>query len=437
MDKIKPFSQEKLNEIFKISPSDPERVISRESGNLEFKESFGWKSLAKYLKTVGAFANTRGGYIVFGVSNSPHKLVGLNGENLKSFEVIDSGELTLNLNNHFSPEIQWSLQEYELQGKTYGIIYVKESDGKPVICTKDIDKVLKEGDIYYRYRGRTERIKYPELRAILDEKRTQEQRLWMRHLAKIAKIGVQDTGIFDLQTGQITGTKNSFYIDESLLSQLSFIKEGQFSEVKGKPTLKVIGNAVVTPHSAMTPVKKQIVKTKGIRVPDIVQAFLNREKVAEPIEYIKQICFENTAFLPVYYFIDRARLDVDRTAEIVNSIVSRCPAKTKLNDRLRNKKTQALKIPANDNASTKKKKDYVQQIVENRVKAEMAANDSIYCLQAIRGMSPPAIKKNSTYLCLLLKTWFNKHYATALGPLADHIRRAICWVDEALYMKEV
>lgn len=437
MDKIKPFSQEKLNEIFKISPSDPERVISRESGNLEFKESFGWKSIAKYLKTFGAFANTRGGYIVFGVSNSPHKLVGLNGENLKSFELIDSGELTLHLNNHFSPEIQWSLQEYELRGKIYGIVYVKESDEKPVICTKDIDKVLKEGDIYYRYRGRTERIKYPELRTMLDDKRTQEQRLWMRHLAKIAKIGVQDAGIFDLQTGQVTGTKNSFYIDESLLSQLSFIREGQFSEVRGKPTLKVIGNAVITPHSAIAPVKKQIVKTKGIRVPDIVLAFLDREKVVEPIEYIKQICFENTAFLPVYYFIDRAHLDADRTVEIVNSIVSRCPARTKLNDRIRSRKTQALKIPANSKTSTKKKKDYVQQIVANRVSADLAGEDLIYCLQAIRGMPPAAIKKNSNYLCLLLKKWFNKHYAAAQGPLADHIRRAICWIDEAIYMREV
>ncbi len=42
MDAKTPFSQEALNEIFKISPKDPERVISRESSSLEFKESFGW-----------------------------------------------------------------------------------------------------------------------------------------------------------------------------------------------------------------------------------------------------------------------------------------------------------------------------------------------------------------------------------------------------------
>jgi len=45
MERKTPFSQEDLNEIFKISPRDTERVISRENSSLEFKESFGWISL--------------------------------------------------------------------------------------------------------------------------------------------------------------------------------------------------------------------------------------------------------------------------------------------------------------------------------------------------------------------------------------------------------
>ena len=68
MSDNEPFSQEELNEIFKISPTDPERVISRESSSLEFKESFGWMSLPNYLKTSVAYANTKGGYIVFGIT---------------------------------------------------------------------------------------------------------------------------------------------------------------------------------------------------------------------------------------------------------------------------------------------------------------------------------------------------------------------------------
>ena len=46
--------------------------MSRESTWLEFKESYGFASLGKYLKSFAAYANTRGGYIVFGVANNPH-----------------------------------------------------------------------------------------------------------------------------------------------------------------------------------------------------------------------------------------------------------------------------------------------------------------------------------------------------------------------------
>jgi predicted HTH transcriptional regulator len=72
-----PFSQEVLNRIFAISAKHPDRLISRESGWLEFKEAFNFQSLGKYIRSAGAFANAKGGYIVYGVANSPHKLIGL------------------------------------------------------------------------------------------------------------------------------------------------------------------------------------------------------------------------------------------------------------------------------------------------------------------------------------------------------------------------
>lgn len=92
-----------MNEIFKLSPTYPERVISRESSSLEFKESFGWASLPKYLKTSAAYANTRGGYIVFGIANNPHSLCGLAGTSLKLFEEIDPEKISLHFNEHFVP----------------------------------------------------------------------------------------------------------------------------------------------------------------------------------------------------------------------------------------------------------------------------------------------------------------------------------------------
>lgn len=432
MEAKTPFSQEDLNEIFKISPADPERVISRESSSLEFKESFGWASLPKYLKTSAAYANAKGGYIVFGIANKPHRLCGLSGANLKLFEDIDPEKMSRNFNEHFAPEIEWTIQEYELQGKVFGLLYIHEAKDKPVLCTKDAGKELKESDIYYRYRGRSERIKYPELRAILEAKRETEQRLWMQHLENIARIGVREAGIFDLHTGSVTGYGGSFLIDESLLSQLSFIKEGEFSEVKGKPALKLIGHVEPLVGSVIGTAKKQILKTKGIRTADIVLSALSQDNIPEPDEYIKQVCFESTAFLPVYYFMKKSGMTVNKTVEVLEGVLSRSITRGKLIERLKSVNTQHLTIPnVSTDAATKKRK-YAEQLCSQKVNEDLTEQEFIYCLQAIRGLTADEVKSNSKYIRELLRNWFNKHYASAKGPLADNMRRAICWVDEAL-----
>lgn len=57
------FSDTKINKIFKCyNEQDPYKIISRESCTLEFKENFNKSSLAKYAKTMAAFANRDGGY---------------------------------------------------------------------------------------------------------------------------------------------------------------------------------------------------------------------------------------------------------------------------------------------------------------------------------------------------------------------------------------
>ena len=437
MDKYIPFSQENLNEIFKISTNKPNRLISRENSWLEFKESFGWASLAKYLRACAAFANVKGGYIVFGIANQPHLLKGLKGKNLEYFESLDPEQMSKHFNDHFVPEIEWDIHQYELHGNIYGLLYVHESRNKPVICCKDEGKELKEGDIYYRYRGRTERIKYSELRTILDTKREQEQLLWMQHLANISRIGVREAGIFDLHTGQVTGSGGSFLIDESLLSQLSFIKEGEFSEAKGKPVLKLIGNVQALESLPSSISKKQIIKTKGIRVGDIVNSFLNQDQVLEPQEFFKQICFEDTAFLPCYYYIRKARLKNGEAAEALRGLVSRSKSRAKLIERITEESTQNFTPSKGNTPAAKKKSEYAEQLIGNCVDPLLSGKNLEYCLQSIRGLSVGEVSAHSAYLRELLKTWFNKHYASAKGPLADNLRRTICWIDEALFKEEV
>jgi len=432
-----PFSQEDLNDIFKVSPTNPERVVSRESGILEFKEAFNWGGIAKYLKTSASFANAKGGYIVFGIADKPHRLCGLSGASLQMFDEFDPERLSRHFNEHFAPEIEWDIQRYELQGKKFGLLYIHEAKDKPVICTRDAgkDKELKEGDIYYRYRGRSERVKYPELRAMLEAKRENEQRLWMQHLANIARVGVHEVGIFDLHTGCVTGASGSFLIDESLLSQLSFIKEGEFSEVKGKPTLKLIGHVESLSGAASGFTRKQVVKTKGIRIGDILLGALEQQTVPEPDDYIRQVCYESSAFLPVYHFMKKAGMNPTQTIAMLDGVVSRSVTRTKLIERLKDGKTQWLSLPRGGKAAAEKKRNFMDALRNKSVSSGLSKDDLESCLQAMRGLSAEEVKANSKYLRGLLKSWVNKHYVSADGALAGNLRRAICWVDEALNME--
>ena len=54
---------------------------SRESNTVEFKEAFNKGNTAKYAKTMAAFSNNRGGYIIFGVKDNPRTVVGLSNSN--------------------------------------------------------------------------------------------------------------------------------------------------------------------------------------------------------------------------------------------------------------------------------------------------------------------------------------------------------------------
>ena len=122
MDTNSPFSQENFNNIFKTSLKYIDRLTTRESGVLEFKKTFGYKSLQNCYKTFAAFSNTKGGYFIFGVANHPRKLLGLEQTSLTLFQDLDPEILTRELNRNFAPEIMWDIHEYEFNGMTFGIL---------------------------------------------------------------------------------------------------------------------------------------------------------------------------------------------------------------------------------------------------------------------------------------------------------------------------
>src|SRR3990167_10327858 len=125
---------EDYKKIFAFHQSIQNRIISRESGSIEFKESFNWLAKDKYAKSIAAFANNKGGYIVFGVKNSPRELIGLQSNN---FEDTDEAKITGYLNSVLSPEIEYEKFTISMNNKTVGIFKVLPSKNKPTVCIKN------------------------------------------------------------------------------------------------------------------------------------------------------------------------------------------------------------------------------------------------------------------------------------------------------------
>ncbi|MDZ7798670.1 MAG: ATP-binding protein [Patescibacteria group bacterium] len=230
-------NSDEYNKIFSFHETIGDRIISRESGWLEFKESFNWNSKDKYAKSMVAFANNKGGYIVFGVKDRPRNLVGLQSNN---FEDVDEAKITAYLNNVFAPEIIFEKFVIRVKTKKIGLLYTQQTKSKPIVCLKN-DGKLKEADIYYRYNARSEGIKYPELKAMFDFVKEEERKSWLEHFEKISKIGPTNAAIMDTIGGEITGKGGTLVIDKKLIPKLKFINQGNFQE-KGKPVLRLIGD---------------------------------------------------------------------------------------------------------------------------------------------------------------------------------------------------
>ena len=406
------------------------RLKSRENSALEFKESFNWGYRVDYARTLAAFANTKGGYLVFGVTNSPRKLKGIDGEKFLNTE---PAKITEFLNEYFSPEIHWEIGTYEFESFTFGVMFVAECVRKPVVCKKSSSPII-EGAIYYRYRGQTMAVKYPELRALLDEQRQRDQELILKHFRRVSEIGIENIGLLNTQSGLVEGPGGAFLIDESLLPKISFLRSGQFREDSTSPAIKLIGQAQILDSTLLQPVKR-VFKTKAIRSQDIVLNFLDGATVHDPLEYAKQVCFESSAYLPIYYYIAASRLTLSAVIKELDTTITTSPAKERLLRRLVSDGALSISRPKKDNPNSK-----ARAVIASQIKAEtyILPKDSVHLklfLQALRTM--PKSEINLAFINPLLKIIFQNYYGKGGSDLADNFRRAICYVDRIYFFPNV
>lgn len=169
---------------------------SRESNTVEFKESFNKASTAKYAKTMAAYSNNRGGYIIFGVKDKPRTIVGLKNSN---FENLNQEQFSEAVNSLFAPAMEWDCGMFIFETPSHdekssiqfkiGWIYTEEAELKPIIAQKSNDgEKINSGDTFYRYRARSEKIKYAEMQRIIDERAKKERDRLLKVFEAIQKV---------------------------------------------------------------------------------------------------------------------------------------------------------------------------------------------------------------------------------------------------------
>lgn len=395
------------------------RLYKRESTSLEFKSDFDWdirESRIKYLKSIASFANRSGGYMIFGVSDSPRLLKGIT----KSFMEIDDYQISQFINLYLSPAPDFERDEFEINGKKIGVIFIHPADRKPVVCIKSYGSIISDSSIYYRYNSLSCIINSGDLIHLLEEAKQKENDKWMKLFTSASSVGVHNAGIFDINSGKIATQKgSSFVLDENLLKRLKVLDKYSQQE-DGAEAVKIIGEIDKTGTVINRPF--------AIHDDDIIMGFLTDKSINAPLEYLEAMCYQSSGFMPIYYYINKTDFNVEDILIKLKKVKTRSQAKKKLIARLENdnkilNQRQSL-IMENTTSVRTKRLRYHNQLSNGEEISYKNTGEVKRLLEAICNLQIGTF--NFGYVKSILIDVYNKYFNT---DLSSFIRKTICYLD--------
>jgi hypothetical protein len=271
----------------------------------------------KVLKAIAGLANNRGGHILFGIKDGGTIVQGMTDD---KFETLDPALLNSHLVGFFDPVPRVARVSHTIGGKKIGVLHVERHERAPVITLKNMGSDLREGAIYFRYVGETRQVKPGELRAIIEAREARAVAEFSRRMNRVAS-GAGAT--IDLDTGEVSGRTGSFVIDKELLPSIQFVREGDFSQVKGAPTLRLVGD--VQPISAADRETVHVVRD-NITPHSIVENFLLENKVSDPLAYLHAQAYYQRKWMPIWYYVHQLPMSVDDLVEDLRGLTAIMPA---------------------------------------------------------------------------------------------------------------
>ena len=307
-----PISESILFQLLKIKKGTINCLDIGENDTFECKENFN-TDIKSLIKPLVSFANNKGGYILYGVKDAVWEIIGLSDKKIEAFSTWDLEKLSGSLFEFAGCGLRIEKTTYDIAGKTIGVLYVYKASKRPVIMNKQ-DGDIGIGQIYYRYPAANRLIGSVELDEIIEDRiNSMISTTLSKHIENIIKNGIENTAILNLKTGEVQGKSGNFVIDETLLSKIQFIKEGEFVKKKGAPALKLMGDLHPITTLAEVEVEKEV--EKSITIKGVIEAFVKQTVIAAPMEYIKAIALDTGKWIPIYYFIKESKKSSDEIKE--------------------------------------------------------------------------------------------------------------------------
>ena len=179
-----------------------------ESDELDYKTHMSWNTMSraakgKLLRHLTAFAKTRGGYLVIGVSEdqfgNPNLCTGVSQAEAGSFDPSAVGSF---VNSHIEPPIDFTIERPVVRGKKYVIFVIRPFKHLPHVCTNSIEGEIQSGVFYIRT---VEASSRPAKRAMeMQELIHRALRNEREALGNVLRSVLQDTGLAVPDVSQIS-----------------------------------------------------------------------------------------------------------------------------------------------------------------------------------------------------------------------------------------
>jgi hypothetical protein len=283
-----------------------------ETSQQECKEVFDPKKMNPIIRAIAALANNKGGFIFLGVEDTQCRAVGLQDDAFSNTDIVQISQKVKTL---LTPTPDFIKTEIMLGGAQIGVLYVEKYAEPPVIVSRDGDG-LESGTILFRTPGQSAKISAGDLIILLRERDQANQLKLLKSAQRISEIGLGNSLIVDTSEGTLESEDTRVTIDRDLADQLEFIREGEFEEVEGAPTLRLVGD--VRAVNAEGAVQERI-EGRVLTADSVLLAFLRREDVRNPLEYVRESALVQRQWLPLFYFVDLSSNPVQEAIEILEA----------------------------------------------------------------------------------------------------------------------